>query len=217
MVKLAAIERKSVPQHPIVIGQLSTRQQYEILSAVGEIVAQAPLFQPVLPRWGTPFSVKMTNCGVLGWVSDKSGYRYQAHHPDTGKPWPDMPQALLDIWAQFSDYPHAPQACLINHYHPKAKMGLHQDKDEEDFEAPVLSVSLGDEARFRLGGMARKDPTQSFVLKSGDVMILKNQHRLAFHGVDRVYPNTSQLLTHHNHAFPGAGRINLTFRRVTEP
>jgi alkylated DNA repair protein (DNA oxidative demethylase) len=158
----------------------------------------------------------MTNCGSLGWVSDKSGYRYQPTHPEIGKPWPPMPQMLLDLWDEVTGYPLPPEACLINHYSEKARMGLHQDRDEEDFDAPVLSVSLGDDARFRLGGLDRKDPAESFILRSGDLMTLEGESRLAFHGIDRLYPGTSVLLA--APALPGidGGRLNLTLRRVTK-
>jgi alkylated DNA repair protein (DNA oxidative demethylase) len=204
-------------QHPTIIGHLEPDQQADLLDAILQVVRQAPLFQPVLPRWGTPFSVKMTNCGPLGWVADKSGYRYQSTHPDTGMPWPEMPEQLLRLWGDYADYPHPPEACLINHYGPKAKMGLHQDKDEDDFDAPVLSVSLGDDARFRLGGHKRNDPTESFILHSGDIMILDRDDRLAFHGVDRLYPQTSTLLAAHDKVLPDGGRLNLTLRRVSKP
>lgn len=204
-------------QHQIIIGHLDARQQADLLQAVLAVVKQAPLFQPLLPRWGTPFSVKMTNSGPLGWVADKSGYRYQPTHPDTGAPWPAMPDQLLRLWDECADYAHPPEACLINHYGPNAKMGLHQDRDEDDFDAPVLSISLGDDARFRLGGATRKGPTESFILHSGDVMILNRQNRLAFHGIDRLYPETSGLLATHDHVFPGGGRLNLTLRRVNKP
>ncbi len=152
----------------------------------------------------------MTNCGTLGWVSDKAGYRYQPLHPETGRPWPPIPALLLDLWREFSAYPHAPEACLVNFYEPAARMGLHQDKDEADLDAPVLSVSLGDEALFRFGGTQRGGPTRSLRLKSGDVLVLGGASRLAYHGVDRIYPGTSLLLK-------GEGRINLTLRRVTRP
>ncbi len=110
-----------------------------------------------MPRSGNPMSVRMTNAGPLGWVTDKErGYRYQATHPETGKPWPAIPQMLLDLWRELADYPHPPEACLINYYAGAAKMGLHQDRDEEDFAAPVLSVSLGDTGIFRVGGKTRK-------------------------------------------------------------
>ena len=120
-----------------------------------------------------------------------------------------MPQSLLDLWTTTTGYPHAPEACLINYYSPDAKMGLHVDNDEEDFDAPILSVSLGDDARFRLGGMERKDPTRSYILRSGDIFILDEADRLAFHGVDKIYPGTSLLLKE-------PGRINLTMRRVSQ-
>jgi alkylated DNA repair protein (DNA oxidative demethylase) len=152
----------------------------------------------------------MTNCGPLGWVTDKErGYRYQATHPDTGKPWPPIPRALLDLWQEVSGYGAPPEACLVNYYAGAAKMGLHQDKDEEDFSAPVLSVSLGDTGMFRVGGTTRKDPTEAFELKSGDVVLPGGEDRLAFHGIDRILPGTSDLLAE-------GGRLNLTLRRVTK-
>jgi alkylated DNA repair protein (DNA oxidative demethylase) len=153
----------------------------------------------------------MTNCGPLGWVTDKErGYRYQATHPVTGKPWPAMPLLLLDLWHDIAGYPPPPEACLVNYYAGDAKMGLHQDRDEEDFAAPVLSVSLGDSAVFRVGGQSRKGPTQTFELKSGDVFLLAGGDRLAFHGIDRILPGSSDLLAE-------GGRFNLTLRRVTKP
>jgi alkylated DNA repair protein (DNA oxidative demethylase) len=155
-------------------------------------------------------SVRMTNCGPLGWVTDERGYRYQATHPETGEPWPPMPDVLLDAWKELAAYPHAPEACLINFYGPEAKMGLHQDRDERDFDAPVVSLSLGDTCLFRLGGTRRSDPTRSVRLTSGDAAVLGGPARLAFHGVDRILPATSMLL-------PEGGRINLTMRRVTRP
>lgn len=176
------------------------------------VLPAAPLFTPAMPRTGKPFSVRMSNCGPLGWVSDKEGgYRYQAEHPETGKSWPPIPHMLLDLWDEVADYGAPPEACLINVYGPSAKMGLHRDEDEEDFSAPVVSVSLGDTARFRIGGLARKDPTRSFDLKSGDVLILGGDARLSYHGVDRIKAGTSDLL---GERFPQAARINLTLRRV---
>lgn len=186
---------------------LDRQEQQALLEEIRAVVDEAPLFTPTMPRWGRPFSVRMSNCGSLGWVSDKSGYRYQSNHPVTGKPWPAMPQMLLELWFELTAYPKPPEACLINYYDAEAKMGLHVDRDEEDFEAPILSISLGDEARFRLGGPERKDPTRSFALTSGDVLILDGKDRLAYHGVDRIVPNSSTLLKQ-------TGRINLTLRRV---
>jgi DNA oxidative demethylase len=192
-------------------GKLKDVEQGRLLGALRAVMAEAPLFTPTMPRSGKPMSVRMTNCGPLGWVTDKEqGYRYQATHPVTGKPWPAMPQALLDLWADIARYPAPPEACLVNYYVGDAKMGLHQDKDEEDFAAPVVSVSLGDSAVFRVGGLARKDPTHAFELKSGDVVVLSGDDRLAYHGIDRILPGTSDLL-------PEGGRLNLTLRRVTKP
>ena len=189
-------------------GYFGAEAQQRLLEAARDVVKAAPLFTPVMPRTGKPFSVRMSNCGPLGWVSDKSGYRYQPDHPVTRKPWPPIPAMLLEAWAELAGYPAEPEACLINFYQGKAKMGLHQDKDEEEFEAPVLSVSLGDTALFRFGGTKRSDPTRSFRLASGDVLVMGGKARLAFHGIDRVMAGTSQLL-------PDGGRINLTLRRVT--
>jgi alkylated DNA repair protein (DNA oxidative demethylase) len=190
---------------------LAREGQITLLAAISEVVAQAPLFTPTMPRSGKPMSVRMTNCGPLGWVTDKErGYRYQATHPKTGKPWPPIPAALLELWRALARYPAPPEACLVNYYAGNAKMGLHQDKDEEDFAAPVLSVSLGDTGIFRLGGRSRKDPTRAFELKSGDVVVLGGTDRLAFHGIDRILAGTSDLV-------PEGGRFNLTLRRVTKP
>lgn len=196
---------------------LDTGEQAALLQEIADILETAPFFRPKMPRWGTPFSVLMSNCGPLGWVSDKSGYRYQTTHPVTGQPWPQIPQMLLDLWDEVTAYPAPPEACLINYYGPKAKMGLHQDKDEEDFDAPVLSVSLGDTARFKLGGLKRSDPAESLELTSGDVMVLAEDQRLAFHGIDKLYPDTSDLLAAWPDLFPQGGRLNLTLRRVTRP
>ncbi|RCS22328.1 alpha-ketoglutarate-dependent dioxygenase AlkB [Phyllobacterium salinisoli] len=184
--------------------------QQTLVEAIRNIVTEAPLFIPTMPKTGKEMSVLMTNCGPLGWVTDKErGYRYQAMHPATGRPWPAIPEMLLALWRDVSDYPDPPEACLINFYSASAKMGLHQDSDESEFKAPVVSVSLGDSCLFRVGGTKRGDPTQSFRLKSGDVVVLGGEARLAFHGVDRIYPSTSTLLKN-------GGRINLTLRRVTK-
>jgi alkylated DNA repair protein (DNA oxidative demethylase) len=191
-------------------GHFDRPAQEALLDNIRAIVAEAPLFRPVMPKTGKPFSVKMSNCGPLGWVSDIKGYRYQPVHPETGSAWPAMPEALSALWTKLAPDAPPPQACLINFYEPGARMGLHQDRDEETFDAPVISVSLGDTATFRVGGRARKDPTTSFRLHSGDVVVLGGTARLAYHGIDRVLAGTSTLLKN-------GGRINLTLRRVTEP
>jgi DNA oxidative demethylase len=185
--------------------------QAALLADLRKAVSEAPLFTPEMPKTGKPFSVRMTNLGSLGWVTDKSGgYRYQASHPVTGTPWPTMPEVLLKLWAEVADYAAPPEACLVNFYNTDAKMGLHQDRDEKDFSAPVVSISLGDTALFRWGGTTRGGKTQSVKLESGDVLAMGGESRLCFHGVDRVYAGTSTLLK-------DGGRINLTMRRVTKP
>ncbi len=197
-----------VVYHP---GWLDRAGQETLVADLRAAVRAAPLFTPTMPRTGKPFSVRMTNLGRLGWVSDKErGYRYQGTHPETGAPWPPMPAVLERLWNELSGFPAPAEACLVNFYDPKARMGLHQDRDEETFEAPVVSLSLGDAALFRIGGRNRKDPTRSIRLESGDALTFGGEARLAFHGIDRVYPGTSTLL-------PQEGRINLTLRRVTAP
>ena len=191
-------------------GYLDRDKQAALLAALNAALAAAPLYVPRMPKSGRPFTVRMSNCGQLGWVADETGYRYQPTHPESGRPWPPIPAALVAMWNEIAGYPHAPEACLINFYAADAKMGLHQDRDEEDFAAPVVSVSLGDACLFRVGGSRRGDPTRSLRLCSGDVVVLGGDARLAFHGVDRIYPGTSTLL-------PQGGRINLTMRRVTRP
>lgn len=185
---------------------LDAAAQATLVMQVLEAIGPAPLFQPVVPG-GKRMSVQMTSLGERGWVSDLSGYRYETAHPLTGAPWPQMPQALIALWDRLTDGAPRPDACLVNLYRDGAKMGLHQDKDEADFSVPVLSVSLGDTALFRIGGRSRKDPTVSMRLASGDVCLLGGEARLAFHGVDRTIPGSSRLV-------PGGGRINLTLRRA---
>lgn len=185
-------------------------EQEALVKDIRAVVAEAPLFRPAMPKTGKPFSVRMSNCGPLGWVADINGYRYQPHHPETGAPWPAIPGQLLELWKEIAPDAPPPEACLINYYSTDAKLGLHQDRDEATFEAPVVSVSLGDTATFRVGGLNRKDPTKSFRLNSGDVVVLGGEARLAHHGVDRILRGTSTLLK-------SGGRINLTLRRVTVP
>lgn len=185
--------------------------QQALLAEVLAGVDTAPFFTPTMPKTGAPLSVRMTNFGRLGWLSDQqNGYRYEATHPETHSPWPKIPPVLLALWQDVCGYPAPPEACLVNLYRDGARMGLHVDADEQAKDAPVLSVSLGDTAQFRLGGLKRNDPTRSFKLASGDVMVLGGAARACFHGVDRILAGTSRLV-------PGGGRINLTLRRVTKP
>jgi DNA oxidative demethylase len=190
-------------------GYLSEAAQQELLAAIEAVIAAAPLFQPRMPKNDNPFSVKMTNCGALGWVSDRDGYRYQPRHPQTGQPWPPIPELALRAWTELGKYPHAPEACLVNFYDPTARMGLHQDRDEEDLAAPVVSLSLGNSCIFRFGGNKRGGKTESLELVSGDALVLGGPARLAYHGVARILAGSSALL--------GGNRINLTLRRVTKP
>jgi alkylated DNA repair protein (DNA oxidative demethylase) len=189
---------------------LDRAAQVHLLEDVCAVTRAAPLFAPTMPRTGSPFSVRMTNCGPLGWVSDREGYRYQAVHPMTGEPWPAIPPAARHAWDELSDFPHPPEACLVNFYDRRARMGLHQDRDEAELAAPVVSLSLGDTALFRYGGLARTDPTRSLRLRSGDALVFGGAAPLMFHGIDRLEPGTSDLL-------PQGGRLNLTLRRVTKP
>jgi alkylated DNA repair protein (DNA oxidative demethylase) len=186
-------------------GALSVSEQAGLLAEVLAAVETAPFYRPVT-RSGRPFSVEMTGLGPLGWVSDRKGYRYQPSHPVTDAPWPSMPQTLLHLWRDLTGWPEPPDACLVNRYRGSARMGLHQDLDEQDHSAPVLSVSLGDTAVFRIGG-AGGGPTRSLRLASGDVCALTGPARLARHGVDRLVAGSSSLV-------PGGGRINLTLRRA---
>jgi len=199
-----------VPGTRIWPGLLSRQSQEELIVTLREQIGENPFYKPTMPKTGKPFSVSMTNFGDLGWVSDRTGYRYEDRHPATGQPWPPILRSLQVLWADLTGYAAPPEACLVNFYGPHAKMGLHQDRDEKPLDAPVLSVSLGDTAIFRLGGLDRKGATQSFKLASGDVMMLSGPSRLRFHGIDRILPGTSTLLEK-------GGRLNLTLRRVTDP
>jgi alkylated DNA repair protein (DNA oxidative demethylase) len=184
--------------------------QKELIAEIFSRVRDAPFYRPRMPVSGKPFSVEETNFGPLGWISDARGYRYSAAHPETGRPWPAMPHLLIRIWHEATRYRAPPQCCLVNLYRGSARMGLHQDRDEEALDAPVLSASLGDAALFRIGGTTRRGPTRSLRLESGDALTFGGPARLAFHGIDRVMAGTSDLV-------PGGGRINLTLRRVTNP
>jgi len=198
-----------VPGLVHVPGYLDLAAQTVLLDAIRAILQKAPPFMPRMPRTGKPFSVRMSNCGPLGWVSDAGGYHYQPTHPETGAPWPPMPNMIVSAWRELGGYVRPPEACLINIYEEKARMGRHQDRDEADLDAPVVSLSLGDTGVFRFGGTARRDPTRAIRLASGDALVLGGPSRLVFHGVDRVIPGTSTLPALRRQ------RINLTLRRVT--
>lgn len=187
-------------------GFLNAEAQQEMVEALREVVAKAPLFRPDTP-YGKPMSVRMTAAGRYGWFSDRRGYRYVEAHP-SGAPWPPIPAPVLAVWDAVAGSKRQPECCLINYYGAEARMGMHQDKDEADFQWPVVSISLGDEGLFRIGNTTRGGKTESLWLQSGDVVVMGGEARLTYHGVDRIKPATSTLL-------PKGGRINLTLRVVT--
>lgn len=203
MTSLRPINMRGMLLYP---GLISPETQELLLARLRDVVAQAPLFSPVTPS-GRKMSVRMTSAGRFGWVSDRSGYRYSGTHPD-GQSWPDIPKEILDIWDCVVPESRDPECCLINFYDGDAKMGLHQDRDEVDFDQPVVSVSLGDDALFRVGNLERGGKTESVWLTSGDVIVMRGQSRLLHHGVDRIKTGSSRLLSK-------GGRINLTLRVVT--
>ena len=189
-------------------GYFSPDQQAVLINAVKAGVEKAPFFIPRMPRTGQPMSVVLSNFGELGWVTDQErGYRYDPVHPKTGAPWPAMPKALLDLWEDVTDTPDFPEACLINWYREGNKMGAHIDNDEHEARAPVVSVSLGDPALFRIGGPNRGGKTKGLKLFSGDVVVMGGASRFCYHSVSKIFYGESALV-------PKGGRINLTMRRV---
>lgn len=190
----------------IVRGLLNADRQQSLLAEIRLVLKTAPLVRYATP-WGRKMSVAMSNAGQWGWISGTNGYGYDRCHPETGQPWPAIPEGALQVWRQVVAEAPAPQCCLINHYGEGARMGLHQDADEIDFSAPVVSISLGDPARFRVGGLSRKGKTQSTILESGDVAVLEGDSRKAYHGIDGIRFGESSLLEE-------GGRFNLTLRVV---
>lgn len=186
-------------------GMLDLAFQRALVAEIRMLAQAAPFYSPITPT-GKPMSVRMTSAGRVGWITDRRGYRYQDHHPD-GIKWPDIPKSVMDIWATVSGVQREPDCCLVNYYGEGARMGLHQDKDEGNFDWPVVSISLGDEGLFRMGNVSRGGKTESIWLQSGDVVVMGGDARLAHHGVDRIRFGSSRLLSH-------AGRINLTLRVV---
>lgn len=192
-------------------GRLNAAEQKASIDEILDLAVRAPFYRPTMPGSGKPMSVEMTNLGALGWVTDREkGYRYEAAHPVTGRPWPPIPERLLAMWSELTAYKALPEACLVNLYRGAARMGLHRDADEAARDAPVLSLTLGDAGLFRFGGSARKGPTQSLKLASGDALVFGGPARLMYHGIDRILAGSSSLV-------PGGGRINLTLRRVNPP
>ena len=187
-------------------GHLDPAAQAKLVANVRTVARAAPMFSPRTP-YGKPMSVRMTSAGSVGWYADSLGYRYRSVHP-SGTNWPAIPKSVLQLWHELTGLNHKPDCCLINYYSAEAKMGLHQDRDEADMQWPVVSISLGDEGLFRMGNVTRGGKTESMWLKSGDVVVMGGDARLAYHGVDRIRAGSSKLL-------PKGGRLNLTLRVVT--
>jgi DNA oxidative demethylase len=201
--------REAIAEGAVLLRGFAKPVEDELITALREIVAQAP-FRHMLTPGGHQMSVAMTNCGDAGWVTDRSGYRYDTIDPESRKPWPPMPPPFLALAKQaaleagFDNF--ATDACLINRYQPGARMSLHQDRDEGDFGAPIVSVSLGLPATFLFGGLKRSDKTQRYRLEHGDIAVWGGSARLAFHGVAPLADG--------EHAVLGRQRINLTFRKA---
>jgi alkylated DNA repair protein (DNA oxidative demethylase) len=201
--------REAIAEGAVLLRGFAILFESEVIADLRAIVEQAP-FRHMLTPGGHQMSVAMTNCGGLGWVTDRSGYRYDANDPQSGKPWPAMPPSFCRLagraatQAGFGAF--APDACLINRYEPGAKMSLHQDKDENDFGAPIVSVSLGLPAIFLFGGLKRSDKPRRFRLEHGDIAVWGGPARLNFHGVAPLADG--------EHALLGRQRINLTFRKA---
>jgi alkylated DNA repair protein (DNA oxidative demethylase) len=201
--------REAMAEGAVLLRGFARPFEAELLPALRAIVKQSPFRHPITPG-GHRMSVAMTNCGNAGWVSDRTGYRYDAIDPESKQPWPAMPPVLRRLAADAADDAgfngFAPEACLINRYVPGAKLSLHQDKDELDFAAPIVSVSLGLPAIFLFGGLMRADKTARYRVEHGDVVVWGGPSRLAYHGVAP--------LTDGEHPVLGRQRINLTFRKV---
>ncbi|MBD0864987.1 MAG: alpha-ketoglutarate-dependent dioxygenase AlkB [Rhodobacteraceae bacterium] len=197
--------RLTVRSFDIYKSYLDIAAQIDLIQDIRAVLKAAPLVIPVTPS-GKPMSVRMTSAGKYGWISDRSGYRYADLHPQ-GTVWPDIPRRILKIWEDLVTADRAPDCCLINHYGPDAKMGLHQDKDEADLSWPVLLISLGDDGLFRMGNATQGGKTESIWLSSGDAVVMGGLARLAYHGIDRIRPGSSRIL-------PRGGRLSLTLRVV---
>lgn len=208
--EMSQVENLAFADGALLLPKFCLPNEAQIVADLNQILAVSPLRHMVTPG-GHSMSVAMTNCGELGWVSDKKGYRYTALEPNTGAPWQPMPESFLRLAnsaaAQAGYTNFVPDACLINQYQTGAKMGLHQDKDEQDFSQPIVSVSLGCAARFLFGGAKRTDKTNKILLQHGDVIVWGGKSRLNYHGIMPLQAN--------KHAVFGAIRFNLTFRKAS--
>ena len=205
----ALMSQEEMAERAVLLRGFVGDSEAELIAELRNIVAQAPFRRMVTPG-GHQMSVAMTNCGSAGWVTDHTGYRYSPDDPETGQPWPAMPPLLCDLAGRAANragfIEFAPDVCLINRYVPGARMSLHQDKDELDFGAPIVSVSLGLPAVFLFGGLKRSDKPRRFRLEHGDIAVWGGPSRLFFHGVAPLADGEHPLL--------GRQRLNLTFRKV---
>ena len=206
------LNRQTTPSHTLTVGGISvfkeflpSSDQLRLVKELREVAAQAPVFSPKT-KSGKPMSVRLTAAGDFGWFSDQRGYRYVEHHP-SGVNWPAIPDSIMAIWRAVAGAAPDPECCLINFYGEGARMGLHQDRDEANFDWPVVSISLGDDALFRVGGTERGGKTESIWLQSGDVAVMGGAARLNYHGIDRIKFGSSSLLKE-------GGRLNVTLRVV---
>lgn len=206
------LNRQTTPSHTLTVGGISvfkeflpSSDQLRLVKELREVAAQAPVFSPKT-KSGKPMSVRLTAAGDFGWFSDQRGYRYVQHHP-SGVNWPAIPDSIMAIWRAVAGAAPDPECCLINFYGEGARMGLHQDRDEANFDWPVVSISLGDDALFRVGGTERGGKTESIWLQSGDVAVMGGPARLNYHGIDRIKFGSSSLLKE-------GGRLNITLRVV---
>lgn len=201
--------RETIAEGAVLLHGFFRDSEAALIADLRAVVKAAPFRHMVTPG-GHTMSVAMTNCGARGWVTDRRGYRYDANDPDSGQPWPVMPASFAELAMRAAEQGgfknFAPQACLVNRYKPGAKMSLHQDKDELDLGAPIVSVSLGLPATFLFGGFSRSDKTRKFRLVHGDIAVWGGAARLAYHGIAPLADG--------EHPVMGAQRINLTFRKV---
>ena len=206
------LNRQTTPSHTLTVGGISvfkeflpSSDQLRLVKELREVAAQAPVFSPKT-KSGKPMSVRLTAAGDFGWFSDQRGYRYVEHHP-SGVNWPAIPDSIMAIWRAVAGAAPNPECCLINFYGEGARMGLHQDRDEANFDWPVVSISLVDDALLRVGGTERGGKTESIWLQSGDVAVMGGPARLNYHGIDRIKFGSSSLLKE-------GGRLNITLRVV---
>lgn len=184
----------------------NAEESLAVIAGLRRVVRHSPLYTPSM-KTGSPYSIQMTNCGRAGWISDSLGYRYARRHPVTGRPWMPIPDELVAAARRLAGPDFDPDCCLINLYRGRhARLGLHRDLDEGDDSKPIVSFSFGDSCEFVIGGPKKTDPQDHILLQSGDAVLFGGSRRLAWHGVTRIFPGTSDLLD-------GGGRINLTLRQ----